>query len=167
MQQGATIDAHGFYGFLDLVVAGLIVLVVIIVCLLPVAAPSGPLLLVILAATTSLAATLLAGSLGTILTLLLVPRLILSFLLLGKQLDLSAVLEVVALGAVDLVVVLVGASWLVSSCQGPARGAPGNFFVGVVCLGLLGSAGVLGSLDGKHSLALALPVTAWADNTQV
>ena len=73
-------------------------------------APSGPLLLVILDAATSLAAMLLAGSLGTILALLLVPPLIFGFLLLCELLDLSAVLEVMALGAMDLAVLLVGAS---------------------------------------------------------
>ena len=89
--------------------AGLVVLVMIIVFLLLIAASSGPLLLIILAATASLAATFLAGSLGTIWAFLLVPPLILSFLLLGEQLYLPAVLEVMALGAVDLAVLLVRA----------------------------------------------------------
>ena len=113
---GAEVDAHGLSSFLEFVLAGLFVLVMIIIFLLLVAAPSGPLLLVILATATSLAATLLAGSLGTILALLLVPPLELTFLLLSKQLDLPAVLEVVALGAVDLAVLFVGAPWLVGSC---------------------------------------------------
>ena len=47
---------------------------------------------------------------------------------------------------------------LVRSRQGPASGAPGNFLAGVVCLSLLGGAGAVGSLDGKHSLALAFPI---------
>ena len=64
----------------------------------------------------SLAATLLAGSLGTVLTFLLVPPLILGLLLFTKQLDLPVVLEVVALGAVDLAVLLARAPWLVGSC---------------------------------------------------
>ena len=84
MQRGATTDAHGLCGFLKLVAAGLVVLVMIIVFLLLVAAPGGPLLLIILAAAASLAATFLAGPLGTILALLLVPPLILGFLLLGE-----------------------------------------------------------------------------------
>ena len=67
VQRGATVDAHGLCSFLELMLAGLVVLVTIIVFLLLVAAPSGPLLLVILAAAPSLAATLLAESLGTIL----------------------------------------------------------------------------------------------------
>ena len=106
--------------------AGLVIFVMIIISLLLATAPSGPLLLVILSAATSLAATLLARSLGTILALLLVPPLILSFLLLSKQFDLPAVLEVVALGAVDLAILLVKASWLVGSHQGPASVTPGN-----------------------------------------
>ena len=130
----------------------------IIVFLLLVMAPSGPLLLVILATATSLAATLLVGSFSTILTLLFVPPLMLGFLLFSKQFNLSTVLEVVSLGAVDLAILLVRAPWLVGSRQGPASGAPGNLLVGLVCLGLLGGAGVVGSLDGKHGLALAFPV---------
>ena len=39
-----------------------------------------------------------------------------------------------------------------------SSGAPGNLLGGVICLGLLGSAGVIGSLDGKDGLALAFPV---------
>ena len=112
MQRGATIDAHGLCRFLEFVLTGLVVLVMIIIFLLLVAAPSGPLLLLIFAAATSLAAMLLARPLSTILTLLLVPPFIFSFLLLCKQINLSAVLEVMALGAVDLAVQLVGASWL-------------------------------------------------------
>ena len=102
MQRGATIDAHGLCGFLKLVVAGLVILVMNIVFLLLVAAPGGPLLLIILAAAASLAATFLDGSHGTIWAFLLVPPLILSFLLLGEQLYLPAVLEVMALGVMDL-----------------------------------------------------------------
>ena len=104
MRQGANIDAHGLCGFLKLVVAGLVVLVMIIVFLLLVAAPGGPLLLIIFAAAASLATMLLAGSLGTLLALLLVPPLILNFLLHSEQLHLPAVLEVMALGAVDLAI---------------------------------------------------------------
>ena len=63
-----------------------------------------------------MAATLLAGSLSTVLTFLLVPPFILGLLLFSKQLDLSAVLEVVALGAVDLAVLLARAPWLLGSC---------------------------------------------------
>ena len=116
MQRGATIDAHGLRSLLELLLTGLVVLVVIIVFLFLVTAPGGPLLLVVLAGAASLAAMLLVESLGTVLTFLLVPPFILGLLLFSKQLDLSAVLEVVALGAVDLAVLLAGAPWLVGSC---------------------------------------------------
>ena len=88
--------------------AGLVVLVMIIVFLLLVTAPGGPLLLIILAATASLAATFLTGSLGTVWAFLLVPPLIPGFLLLGEQLYLTAVLDIIALGAVDLAILLNG-----------------------------------------------------------
>ena len=107
MQRGTTIDAHGLCSLLELLLTGFVVLVVIIVFLFLVTAPGGPLLLVILVGATSLAATPLARSFATISTLLLVPPLILGLLLLSKQLDLPAVLEVVALGAMDLAVLLV------------------------------------------------------------
>ena len=84
VQRGATIDAHGLCGFLELVVVGLIALVMIIVFLLLVAAPSGPLFLIIFAEAARLGATFLTGSLSTILALLLVPPFIFSFLLLCK-----------------------------------------------------------------------------------
>ena len=74
VQRGATVDTHGLCRFLKLVVTGIVVLVMIIVFLLLVAAPSGPLLLVILAAAASLAATLLTGPFGAILTLLQIGR---------------------------------------------------------------------------------------------
>ena len=112
MHRDSTIDAPGLCSLLELLFAGLVVLFMIIVFLLLVTAPGGPLLLAVLVAGASLAATLLVGSLGTILALLLVLPLILGLLLFSKQLDLAAVLEVVALGAVDLAVLLVGASRL-------------------------------------------------------
>ena len=110
MQRGAAIDAHGLRSLLEPLLTRLVVLIVIIVFLFLVTAPGGPLLLVVLAGAASLVATLLAGSSGTVLAFPLVPPLILSFLLLSKQLNLSAVLEVVSLGAVDLAVLLVRAS---------------------------------------------------------
>ena len=124
MQRGATIDAHGLRSFLELMLAGLIVLVMTVVFSFLVAAPSGPFLLIIFAAAANLAAMLLPGSLSTILAPLLVPPFIFDFLLLCELLDMSAVLEVMALGAMDLAVLLVGASWLAGSRQGPASGAP-------------------------------------------
>ena len=62
------------------------------------------------------------------------------------------------LGAVDLAVLLAGASWLVGSRQGPVGGAPGNLLAGGICLDLLAGTGVVRSLNGKHGLAFAFPV---------
>src|SRR3954464_8146258 len=123
-------------------------------------APGGPLLLFILAATARLAITLLAGTLSTVLALLLVPPLILSPLLHSEELNLSAVLESMAFGAMDLAVSLLGVSWLLGSRQGPACDTSGNFLAGVICLGFLGGAGVIRSLDGKHGFTFALSVAA-------
>ena len=139
MQRGATVDAHGLCSLLELVVAGLIVLVMIIVFLFLVTVPGGPFLLVVLAGAASLAATLLAGSLGTVLTLLLVPPFILGLLLFSKQLDLSAVLEIVALGAVDLAVLLVGAILLVGDRH--------SLLARAISFGFLGATSVAGLLD--------------------
>ena len=138
---------------------GLVVLVMIIVFLLLVAAPGGPLLLFILAATARLAVMLLAGPLSTVLALL-VPPLIFSPLLLSEELNLSAILESMAFGAMDLAVSLVGVSWLLGNRQGPAGDTSGNFLAGVICLGFLGGAGVTRSLDDKHGFTFALPVAA-------
>ena len=102
MYRGATVDAHGLCSFLKLLVAGFVVLFVIVVFWLFVTAPGGPLPLFIFAATARLAVKLLAGPLSTILTLLLVSPFIFSLLLFCKHLNLSAILEVMALGAVDL-----------------------------------------------------------------
>ena len=160
MQRGATVDAHGLCSFLKLLVAGFVVLFVIVVFWLSVTAPGGPLLLLILAATARLAVTLLAGPLSTIWALILVPPLILSPLLFSEELDLSAVLESMALGAMDLAVSLVGVSRLLGSRQGLACDTLGNLLAGVICLGFLCGAGVFGSLDGKHGFYFALPVAA-------
>ena len=123
-------------------------------------APGGPLLLFIFAATARLAVTLLAGPLSTVLAFLLVPPLIFSPLLLSKELNLSAVLEIMAFGTMDLAVLLVGVSWLLGSRQGSAGDTSGNFLAGVIYLGFLCRAGVVRSLDGKHSFTFALPVVA-------
>ena len=160
MQRGAAIDAHGLCSFLKFLVTRLIVLFVIIVFWLFVTAPGGPLLLFILAATARLVVTLFAGPLSTVLALLLVPPLIFSPLLLSEELNLLAVLESMAFGAMDLAVSLVGVSWLLGNRQGPAGDTSGNFLAGVICLGFLGGAGVIRSLDGKHGFTFALPIVA-------
>src|SRR3954465_444603 len=110
MQRGAAVDAHGLCSFLKLLVAGFVVLFMIIVFWLSVTGPGGPLLLFILAATARLAVMLLSGPLSTVLALLLVPPLIFNPLLLSEELNLSAVLESMAFGAIDLAVPLVGVS---------------------------------------------------------
>ena len=160
MQRGAAVDAHGLCSFLKLLVAGLVVLFVIVVFWLSVTAPGGPLLLFIFAATARLAVMLLVGPLSTVPAFLLVPPLIFSPLLLSKELNLSAVLEIMAFGVMDLAVLLVGVSWRLGSRQGPVGDTSGNFLAGVICLGFLGRAGVVRSLDGKHTLTFALPVAA-------
>ena len=147
VQRGSTIDAHGLHSFLELALARLVVLIMIIIFLLLITALSGPLLLIIVAAATSLAAMLLAGTLSTILTLLLVPPFIFSFLVFSKQLNLSAVLEVMALGAVDLAVLLVGAVLLVDDCHSLVVGACDNLLAGSTSFYFLGATSVAGLLN--------------------
>ena len=106
MQRGAAIDVHGLCSFLKFLVTRLIVFFAIIIFWIFVTAPGGPLLLFIYAATARLAVTLLAGPLSTVLAFLLLPPLIFSPLLLSKELNLSAVLEIMAFGAMDLAVLL-------------------------------------------------------------
>jgi len=77
-------------------------------------------------------------------------------LLLGKLLNLPAVLEVVALGTVNLAVLLAGSFWLVGSRQGLTRDTPGKLLAGVVSLGLLGGVGLAETFDGKQPLRFLL-----------
>ena len=161
MQRGATVNAHNFCGFLKFTLAGLVVFTIIIIIFKLVVAMCGPVLLLLgLAAATSSATAFLAGPLSTTLGLLLISPFILSFLLLGKLFNLPAVLEIMALGAMNLAILLVGAIRLVGNRQGMTRGTPGNLLSGVVNLDLLGGVGVAGSLDGKHGLSLTLPVVS-------
>ena len=110
MQRGTAVDSHGLCSFPKLLVAGFLVLFVIVVFWLFVMAPGGPLLLFILAMMARLTVTLLVGPLSAVLALLLVPPLIFSPLLLNEELNLSAVLESMAFGAMDLAVPLVRVS---------------------------------------------------------
>jgi hypothetical protein len=105
---------------------------------------------------------LLAGPTSAILGLLLVTLLVLLLLLFGKLLYLPALLEIVALGAVDLAVRPAGLAGLLTCCSLPASIAPGNLLAGDVCLRLLGGIGVAGALDGQYCLFLALSVTLFA-----
>jgi hypothetical protein len=144
---------------LKLLLTGLIIFSIVIITFFFVAASSRPFpLLLGLAAVTPSAPALLAGSFSTVLGFLLVSLFIFSSLLLDKLLNLPAVLEIVALGAMDLAILLAGVFRPVSNRQGLAGGAPDKFLDGVVNLGLLGGAGVAGFLDSKHGLALALLV---------
>jgi hypothetical protein len=160
MQRGTPANTHGHCGFLKLVLTGFVVFFIIIASLVLVATSGGPLLLLLsLAAATSLATAFLAGPFSTILGSLLVSPFVFSFLPLDKLFNLPAILEVMALGAMDLAILLVGALRLVGSRQGLTGGTPGNILAGAINLGLLGGAGVAGFLNNMHSLALTLPVT--------
>src|SRR3954469_1719053 len=134
MQRSAAVNAHGLCSFLKLLVAGLVVLFVIVIFWLPVTAPGGPLLLLVLAATARLAVKFLAGSLSNVLSLLLVPPLVFSSLLLSEELNLPAVLESMAFGAMDLAVSLVRVAWLLGNRQGLAGDTSGNFLAGAPAL---------------------------------
>ena len=116
VQRSTTVNAQDLRGFLELLLISLLVIhvfiVVVIFILVAAAGRSVSLPLLGLAAASSPAVEwpLLAGPTITSLGLLLVASLVLSFLLFDEVLDPLAVLEVVALGAVDLAVLLVGAS---------------------------------------------------------
>ena len=89
-----------------------------------------------LAAASSSAGTFLAGSSSTFPGLLLVAPLVFSFLLLNKLLDFFTVLEMMALGVVDLAILLVGAVLLVGDRHNLAVGS--SSFLGVTFIaGLL------------------------------
>ena len=95
-----------------------------------------------LAAASSSAGTFLAGSPSTFLGLLLVAPLVFSFLLLNKLFDFFVALEIMALGAVDLAILLVGAVLLVGD-----RHLRGNLLAGVTSFDFLGAASVAGLLN--------------------
>ena len=147
MQRSTAVNAQDLCGFLELLLIGFVLIhifiIVVIFILVAAAGRSVSLPLLGLAAASSSAWAFLAGSSSTFLGLLLVAPLVFSLLLLDKLLDFLAALEVMALGAVDLAILLVGASWLVGGRQGPASGTTSNFLARVACLGLLGYAGVV------------------------
>ena len=95
-----------------------------------------------LAAASSSAGASLAGSSSTFLGLLFVASLVFSLLLLDKLLDLLAALEVMALGAVDLAVLLVGAVLHVGDRHSLVVGAAGD-----TSFGFLGATLVAGLLN--------------------
>ena len=146
MQRSTTVNAQDLCGFLELLLIGLVIIhifiVVVIFILVAAAGRSVSLPLLGLAAASSSAGTFLAGSPSIFLGLLLVAPLVFSFLLLNKLLDFLAALEIMALGAVDLAILLVGAVLLVGD-----RHLRGNLLAGVTSFGFLGAATVAGLLN--------------------
>src|SRR4051812_20102944 len=151
MQRSTTVNAQYLCGFMNLLLTGLVIIhvfVVVIFILVAAAGRSVSLLLLGLAAASSPGGALRARSSGTSLGLLLVASLVLGLLQLDKLLDLLAALEVVALGAVDLAVLLVSAVLLVGGSHSLAVGASGNLLARATnlrCLGATVAAGLLNS----------------------
>ena len=146
MQRSTTVNAKDLCGFLKLLVVGFIVIYVLVAVfvfiLVAATGRSVSLPLLGLAAASSSAGAFLTGSSSTFLALLLVAPLVFSLLLLDKLLDLLAALEVMALGAVDLAILLVGAVLLVGD-----RHLRGNLLAGVTSFGFLGATTVAGLLN--------------------
>ena len=145
MQRSTTVNAQDLCGFLELLLISLLIIhvfiVVVIFILVAAAGRSVSLPLLGLAAASSPAGAFLAGSSSTFLGLLLVASLVLSLLQLNKLLNLLATLEVMALGAVDLAILLAGAVLLVGG-----RHRMG-LLVGATSLSFLGATSVAGLLD--------------------
>ena len=143
MQRSTAVNAQDLCGFLELLLTGLdiihVFVVVVIFILVAAAGRSVSLPLLGLAAASSPAGALLTGFSSASLGPLLVASLVFSRLLLDKLLDLLAALEVMALGAVDLAVLLVGAFLLVDAC--------GNLLAGATSFGFLGTTSVAGLLN--------------------
>ena len=146
MQRSTTVNAQDLCGLLELLLISLLIIhvfiVVVVFILVAAAGRSVSLPLLGLAAAPSPAGTFLAGFSSASLGPLLVASLVFSFLLLDKLLDLLAALEVMALGAVDLAMLLVGAVLLVGD-----RHLRGNLLAGVTSFGFLGATSVAGLLN--------------------
>ena len=146
MLRSTTVNAQDLCGFLELLLISLLIIhvfvVVVIFILVTAAGRSVSLPLLGLAAASSSAGTFLASSSSTFLGFLLVASLVFSLLLLNKLLDLLAALEVMALGALDLAILLVGAVLLVGD-----RHSCGNLLAGVTSFGFLGAATIAGLLN--------------------
>ena len=151
MQRSTAVNTQDLCGFLELLLTGLDILhvfvVVVIFILVAAAGRSVSLPLLGLAAASSPAGALLAGFSSAFLGPLLVGSLVFSLLLLDKLFDLLAALEVMALGAVDLALLLVGAVLLVGDRHSLAVGACGNLLAGATCFGFLGATFVAGLLN--------------------
>ena len=141
MQRSTTVNAQDLCSFLELLLISLLIIhifvFVIIFILVAATGRSVSLPLLGLAAASSSAGTFLAGSTSSFLGLLFVAPLVFSFLLLNKLLDSLTVLKIMALGAVNLAILLVGAILLVSD-----RHLRGNLLAGVTSFGFLGAATV-------------------------
>ena len=146
MQRNTTVNAQDLCGFLELLLISLLIIhvfiVVVIFILVAAARRYVSLPLLGLIAASSSAGTFLAGSTSSFLGFLLVAPLIFSFLLLNKLLDPLAVLKIMALGVVNLAILLVGAVLLVGDCY-----LRGNLLAGVTNFGFLGAATVAGLLN--------------------
>src|SRR3954467_2031172 len=151
MQRSTAVNAQDLYGFLEFLLAGLdiihVFVVVVIFILVAATGRSVSLPLLGLAAASSPAGALPAGSSSTSLGFLLVASLVFGLLQLDKLLDLLAALEVMALGAVDLAVLFVGAVLLVGDRHSLAVGACGNLLAGATSFGFLGDTFVAGLLN--------------------
>src|SRR3954467_10064387 len=162
MQGSTAVYAQDLCGFLKLLLTSLDVIhvfvFVVVFVLVAATGRSVRLPLLVLVAASSLAGTLHTRPPPPSPGPLLVAPLVLGLLQLDEPLDLLAALEVVALGAVDLAVLLVGAVPLVGDRHGLAVGASGNPLAGATSLGLLGGAFIAGLLNNQHFLALLLRV---------
>src|SRR3954468_21978632 len=162
MQRSTTVNTQDLCGFLKLLLIGLdiihVFVVVVVFVLVAAAGRSVCLPLLVLVAASSLAGALRVGSPATSSGFLLVLSLVLGLLQLDEPLNLLAALEVMALGAVDLAVLFVGAVPLVGDRHSLAVGASGNLLAGATSLGLLGGAFIAGLLNNQYFLALLLPV---------
>ena len=151
MQRSTAVNAQDICGFLELLLIGLVIIhifiVVVIFILVAAAGRSVSLPLLGLAAASSSAGTFLAGSTSSFLGLLLVAPLVFILLLFHKLLDLLAALEVMALGAVDLAVLLVGAILLVGDRHSLVVGACGNLLAGATSFCFLGATSIAGLLN--------------------
>src|SRR3954464_15764051 len=164
MQRGTAVNTQNLCGFLKLLLTGLgiihVFVVVVVFVLVAAAGRAVCLPLLVLSAAFSLAGALRAGSSATSLGSILVAPLVLGLLQLDEPLDLLATLVVVALGAVDLAVLLVGAVPLVGDRHSLAVGASGNLLAGATGLGFLGGAFIAGLLDNQPFLVLLLLVVS-------
>src|SRR3954469_10328326 len=151
MQRSTAVNAQDLCGFLELLLTGLdiihVFVVVVIFILVAAAGGSVSLPLLGLAAASSPAEALRTGSSSTSLGFLLVASLVFGLLQLDKLLDLLAALEVMALGAVDLAVLFVGAVLLLGGRHNLAVGACGNLLAGATSFGFLGATFVAGLLN--------------------